>query len=143
MKVKTIIDKNKDEEIIIYAHERSSMIDEIESLVNSYSTQFIVYTDRVIRPLTLSEIYSFNVIDNKVYARLEKEVFLLKMRLYVIEDLIDNTFVKINQSCIVNIKKIKKFDSTFTGTLGVELKNGYKDYVSRRQMKVVKERIGI
>lgn len=143
MKVKTIIDKNKDEEIIIYAHERSSMIDEIESLVNSYSTQFIGYTDRVIRPLTLSEIYSFNVIDNKVYARLEKEVFLLKMRLYVIEDLIDNTFVKINQSCIVNIKKIKKFDSTFTGTLGVELKNGYKDYVSRRQMKVVKERIGI
>lgn len=143
MKVKTIIDKNKDEEIIIYAHERSSMIDEIESLVNSYSTQFIGYTDRVIRPLTLSEIYSFNVIDNKVYARLEKEVFLLKMRLYVIEDLIDNNFVKINQSCIVNIKKIKKFDSTFTGTLGVELKNGYKDYVSRRQMKVVKERIGI
>lgn len=143
MKVKTIIDKNKDEEIIIYAHERSSLIDEIESLVNSHSTQFIGYTDRVIRPLTLSEIYSFNVIDNKVYARLEKEVFLLKMRLYVIEDLIDNTFVKINQSCIVNIKKIKKFDSTFTGTLGVELKNGYKDYVSRRQMKVVKERIGI
>ncbi len=143
MKVKTIIDKNKDEEIIIYAHEKTSMIDEIESLVNSYSTQFIGYTDRVIRPLTLSEIYSFNVIDNKVYARLEKEVFLLKMRLYVIEDLIDNTFVKINQSCIVNIKKIKKFDSTFTGTLGVELKNGYKDYVSRRQMKVVKERIGI
>ena len=143
MKVKTVIDKNKDEEIIIYAHERSSMIDEIESLVNSYSTQFIGYTDRVIRPLTLSEIYSFNVIDNKVYARLEKEVFLLKMRLYVIEDLIDNTFVKINQSCIVNIKKIRKFDSTFTGTLGVELKNGYKDYVSRRQMKVVKERIGI
>jgi len=37
---------------------------------------------------------------------------------------------------------IKKFDVSFGGALTVIFKNGYTDYVSRRQMKIVKERIG-
>lgn len=143
MKVKTIIDKTKEEEVIICAHEKTKLVSEIETLVYENSTQLIGYSDGVIRPLTLNEIYSFNVIDNKIYARLEKDVFRLNQRLYVIESLVDENFIKINQSCIINIKKIKKFDASFAGTLGVIMKNGYKDYVSRRQLKVVKERMGI
>lgn len=143
MKVKTIIDKNKEEEILICAHEKTKLVDDICSLVEEYSIELIGYTSNTIIPLTLNEIYSFNVIDNKIYALLEKEKYLLKQRLYVIENLLNDNFVKINQSCIINIKKIKRFDSNPFGSLQVTLKNGYKDYISRRQLKVVKERIGI
>ena len=52
-------------------------------------------------------------------------------------------FLKINQSCIVSIDRIERFDVTPGGALTVIMKNGYKDYVSRRQMKAVKERLGI
>ena len=52
-------------------------------------------------------------------------------------------FVKLNQSCIVNIKKIECFDASLGGALKVTLKNGYRDYVSRRQLKAVKERLGL
>ena len=36
-----------------------------------------------------------------------------------------------------------KYQKTFSGTLSVVFKNGYTDYVSRRNIKAVKERIGI
>ena len=67
----------------------------------------------------------------------------VKFRLYEIEEVFDTGFVKINQSCIANISKMKKFDVSLGGALRVEFKNGYRDYVSRRQMRAVKERLGI
>ena len=41
------------------------------------------------------------------------------------------------------IKKIKKFDTSVSGMLTVTFKNGYRDYVSRRNLKSVKERLGV
>jgi DNA-binding LytR/AlgR family response regulator len=73
----------------------------------------------------------------------ENETFQLKERLYMLEEMLDDSFLKINQSCIANIHKIKKFDASFSGALFVTLQNGYKDYVSRRRLKAVKERIGL
>lgn len=143
MKITTIIDKTKEEEIIICAHEKTKLINDIEMFVLENSTELVGYQEGVIKPITLNEIYSFNVFDNKVYACLENEKFMLKQRLYVIEAILNDNFVKINQSCIINIRKIKKFESSFGGVLAVILKNGYKDYISRRQLKVVKERIGL
>ena len=57
--------------------------------------------------------------------------------------MLDLNFVRINQSCIANINQIKKFSASFNGFLQVHFKNGYIDYVSRRELKNVKERVGI
>ena len=51
--------------------------------------------------------------------------------------------MKINQSCLVRVDKIKRFHSSIGGSLMVTLEGGYRDYISRRQLKIVKERIGI
>ena len=67
---------------------------------------------------------------------------MIKERLYTVENTVGDSFIKINQSCIVNIDKIERFEASFSGALTVVLKNGYKDYISRRQLKIVKERIG-
>ena len=71
------------------------------------------------------------------------EEYLLKERLYSLEEKLPETFVRINQSCLANIKKMDRFDTTISGTLKIQFKNGHMDYVSRRQLKTVKERIGI
>ena len=67
----------------------------------------------------------------------------LKMRLYQLEEKFSDRFVKINQSCLVNMDKIARFDASIGGALMVTLKNGYKDYISRRQVKAVKDRVGL
>ena len=69
--------------------------------------------------------------------------FEIKTRLYVIEEKLPENFIKINQSCIANINQIERFNASISGTLKIRFKNGYTDYVSRRQLKNVKERIGI
>jgi DNA-binding LytR/AlgR family response regulator len=137
-----VIDKDREEEVVIYVHEKNSLSYEIEELVLGKSLELFGYKDKNIVKLSPSDVFCFTVENNKVYALCESEKYQIKQRLYLLEEILDSDFVKINQSCIANIRKISKFDTSITGTLMVSFKNGHRDYVSRRQMKKVKERIG-
>lgn len=143
MKLQIVIDSNRDEEIIVYAHNKSPLVIEIEELVNSHSVDLIGYTENETVKLSLNDLYCFFTEDNKVYALTENEKYRLKSRLYQLEENLNNNFVKINQSCIANIKKIDRFKATVGGSLTVIFKNGYVDFVSRRNLKNVKERLGL
>lgn len=142
MKVKVIIDKAKEEEIIIYAHEKSELIAEIERLVSESNFELIGYKDGEAKKLNLISVNCFIVENGKVYA-LAEEKMQIKARLYQVENMLDGNFVKINQSCVANIRQIEKVQATFSGSLSVIFKNGYKDYISRRNLKSVKERLGV
>lgn len=143
MKCQTIVDKSREEEVLIYVHEKSALSEEIESLVLGVSPELIGYGENVAVKISRAEIVCVVVEEGKVFAVTDTEKLRLKQRLYVLEELLGNDFVKINQSCIANVRKIKRFDASFAGALSVTFKNGYKDYVSRRQLKTVKERIGL
>ena len=143
MKLQIVINPNRDEEIIIYAHEKSPLVSEIEELVKGHSVDLIGYTENETVKLSLNDIYCFFTEDNKVYALTENGKYRLKSRLYQIEEGLSDNFVRINQSCIANIKKIDRFKATVGGSLTVVFKNGYIDYVSRRNLKNVKERLGL
>lgn len=144
MKYTIIIDKNREEEVIVYAKEKSELTDEIERLVSDNNLGFIGYDKNGEGvKLTADEVYCFTAEDNKIFAITEKEKLRLKCRLYQLEEVLPEYFVKINQSCVANIRKIARFDTSVSGTLLIKFKNGYKDYVSRRQMKAVKERFGL
>lgn len=143
MKLKIFIDKTREEEIIIYCKEKNRITDAIENLLAEETLTFLGQTEDGYKKLELSEIYLFTVEDNKIYAMLEKEKYRIKTRLYKLEETLPQNYVKINQSTIINIQKIDSFSSDFTGTLKVKLKNGFCDYVSRRNLKSVKERLGV
>ncbi len=142
MKCVITIDKEHEEEVLIFAHEKTQLVEDILNLINN-ENMFTGYSEGEIHRLNLSEISCFTVEDNKVYALTDKDKLQIKHRLYQVEEKLSDDFVKINQSCIANIKKIKKFDSSVSGMLTVTFKNGYRDYVSRRNLKSVKERLGV
>ncbi len=143
MKCTLIITDEQEEEVVIYARERTKLIENIEEMINGIVSEIIGYGKNQAVRLKIDEVTCFMVEDNKVYALTDKEKYQLKQRLYQLEEMLPDTFVKINQSCIANIRLIKKFDTSISGTLIINFKNGYKDYVSRRQMKAVKERFGL
>lgn len=143
MKYKLIIDESKEEEIVIVCHYKREIFDQIEQMINNADNSLIGYENEDIVMLNYSDIHCFISENNKVYALTDKNKYLIKKRLYQIEEELDLNFVKINQSCIANIKQIKKFSASFNGFLQVHFKNGYSDYVSRRELKNVKERVGI
>ena len=143
MKCEIIIDPSCQERVVIYAKEESSLVQEIKQLAEESEKELFGYTENEIVKLNPADIYYISVIGGKVYATVGKEKFLLKERLYLLEEKLPEGFVKINQSCLANIKKTERFDTSISGTLKIRFKNGDTDYVSRRQLRAVKERLGI
>ena len=143
MKCTVILDKTREEEIVIYAHQKNEMIFEIERMAQEKPLQMTGFLNEEIVRLEPQDIYCFTVEGGRLYAIGESEKYLIKARLYNIEEILDKNFIKINQSSIANVKKIQKFDASISGTLKVIFKNGHTDYVSRRNIKNVKERLGL
>lgn len=142
MKFTVIIDENRTEEILIYAKERNELISEIEKLVLDDS-KINGYKEREIVPFSVLETEFFVAEDNKVYAVTANDEILVKHRLYELEEILPPNFIKINKSCIANLNAVSGFDASISGTLKVKFKSGKVDYVSRRNLKNIKERIGV
>ena len=146
MKYTLHIDKEREEEIIIHAHEKSPLVNEIERLINAekvITPPIVGYIGNDIIEIDPREVYCFFIEGKKLFASLKRGDALIKKRLYEIESRLDKDFVKINQSTVANMRLIDRFSVSIGATLTVHFKNGRKDYVSRRQMKAVKERLGI
>ena len=143
MRCSILIDKAHEEEVLIYAHERTPLVEKIEKLISDDTFELIGYKDREAVRLCTNDVICFVAEDNKVFAMTESEKLNLRFRLYQIEDNLSDNFIRINQSCIANINMIDRFDASFSGTLIVKFRNGYTDFVSRRQVKNVKERFGL
>lgn len=143
MKYTTYIDPEREEEVIIYAHRRTGEIADLEAYVESLTADLTGYgRDGGIVKLRPADVHCFVAEEGKVYALTDTERLTIRLPLYAIEEMLDQSFVRINQSCIGNIRKIDRFTTSIGGALMVTFQNSHRDYVSRRQLKAVKERIG-
>lgn len=144
MKCFTFINPDEEEKVVIYAKEKNSLVLEIEKLVASTGVSLTgTYEDTSVL-INPSEVSCFIAESGKIYALINEKKYQLKERLYQLEDMPFNEFfVKLNQSCFANIKKIKEFKTSIGGAIKVVFQNGYVDYISRRELKNVKERIGL
>ena len=118
MKYKLIIDKNADEEIIAIVHESSSLTQQIENLVCSYSgTDSIMgHKDDEMRKLTFQEIECITVLDRKVIAiDVNGNQYRIQDRLRDLEDVLPSYFIRINKSTLANEHRILRFDAAFSG----------------------------
>lgn len=143
MKYTLTIDPNQEEKVEIIVHQRNELVDAIEKLLNEQTNEVIGYNDFETVKMNIDDVCCFFTDDNKIYVLYNNKKYYIKLRLYQIESLIDNNFVKINRGCIINKKEIKKFESSFGGSIKVVLKNGFSDYISRRELRNVKRSIGI
>ena len=143
MKYKLIIDKNADEEIIAIVHSPSSLTQQIEDLVCSYSSAdgIMGYSDDEMRKLEFSEIEYITIIDRKVIAiDTDGNHYSLKNRLRDLEDILPSYFIRINKSTLANEHRIQKFDAVFSGGVDAVFYCGYKEYVSRRCFAEIRRR---
>ena len=82
--------------------------------------------------------------DKKVFAVTGEGEYVLRQRLYELEERLDGRwFVRISNSEIINLKKVGHFDLSFTGTICVKLSDGTTTYVSRRYVSKIKKILGI
>ena len=143
MKYKLIIDKNVEEEIIAIVHAPSSLTQEIENLVCSFSgaDSIMGYRDDEMRKLTFGEIECITILDRKVIAvDANGNHLLLKGRLRDLEDVLPSYFIRINKSTLANEHCIARFDAAFSGGVDAVFRCGYREYVSRRCFAEIRRR---
>lgn len=141
MKFKLIIDKEKDEETVITAHQRTALIDEIEMLISKHTDRIPGYTEDDIKMLSVSEIECVTVLEGKTYAIDSKNCrYRLKQRLYELEQQLPPSFIRINKSALANEARLDRFAVTYAGSVDAVFKCGYTEYVSRRCFAQIKRR---
>ena len=143
MKFRLIIDKDNEEEVVVTAHENSSLIEEIQALVENQSgaERIAAYTDEGIKMLTFSSMECITVLDGKTYAVAEDgQKYRLKQRLYELESLLPSSFIRINKSALANENRLDRFAVTYSGGVDAVFCCGYREYVSRRCFAQIKRR---
>ena len=143
MKYKLIIDKDAEEEIIAIVHAPSSLTQEIEDLVHSFSgADFIMgHREEEMRKLSFGEIECITILDRKVTAiDANGNRYWLKDRLRDLEDILPSYFIRINKSTLANEHRIQRFDAAFSGGIDAVFRCGYREYVSRRCFAEIKRR---
>lgn len=146
MQIEVKIDSTCQEpKIILYT---DKMTEEISLLIKRLSEDsprilcgFRNDTLEVLDPVDIFRLYGSA---GKVFAVTDKGEYMLRLRLYELEErLSKHQFVRISNSEIINLKKVKAFDLSFTGTICVSLSDGSVTYVSRRYVSKIKQVLGI
>ena len=143
MKYKLIIDKNAPEEIIAIVHAPSSLTQQIENLLCSYSgaDSLIGYRDDEMRKLPISQIECITILDRKVVAiDVNGCRYRIQDRLRDLEDTLPSYFIRINKSTLANEHCISRFDAVFSGGVDAVFQCGYREYVSRRCFAEIRRR---
>ena len=94
--------------------------------------------------VTLQEddIVTISVDSKRLRIVADDGVYWLKMSLQDAERALNpSMFLRVSRYEIVNLRKVRRFDFTITGTLRVELEDGTDTWASRRFIPAIKERL--
>lgn len=146
MKIEVKVEKSCIEPRIIIITD--SMTYEINNIIKKIDNNFLqtisgIKNDKV-ELIEQSEIIRLYANSGKVFAVTSKGEYIIRFRLYELEERLDKSmFVRISNSEIINLKKTKDFDLSYTGTIRVRLTNNIVTYVSRRYVIRIKKILGM
>ncbi len=146
MQIEIRIDsKCKEPKVILITDKMTDAINALIKKLSEETPQFLVGLQgekwEILEPHEVFRIYATS---GKVFAATEHGEYLLRLRLYALEERLDKgDFIRISNSEIVNLKKVKGFDFSCIGTICVSFLDGTRTYVSRRYVGKIKQVLGI
>lgn len=144
MKVELQISADIDEPyIVIHTSKMTPEINQLMELFQSSGNVIPVTDNDQLIVLEPSEIYMLRMEDERLNVYCQQKKYVSGKRLYEMERLLGNGFMRISKSTLINLKQISRVESSFHGTMLVILKNGNKDYISRKYLPAFKHYLGI
>ena len=150
IKVRTNISNEYENiEIVINAPEKTTQVLDIENDLLRISSNTI---EKVIGMqgndifiINVSDVITFYSEEKSNFCKTKDGIFKIKEKLYYLEEnLLQKSFIRISNSVIVNIDKVKCFNTDIIGSIFVKLNDGTEEYVSKRRvsdvMKFLKNR---
>lgn len=91
-----------------------------------------------------NDIYYIESVDDKVFAYTNDKIYSINLKLYELEERLSKRyFFRASKSCIVNISYIVSLKSLFNGRMQVTLESNEKIVISRSQVALFKEKLGV
>ena len=146
MEIEIKIDNSRKEPKIIIVTDK--ITDEINTILKKLAAEsppiLTGFRNNQLEVLEQSEILRIYAEGGKVLAATKDGEYTLRQRLYELEAQLEQQhFIRISNSEIINLKKAKKFDLSYTGTIRVILADDSVSYVSRRYVSKIKKVLGV
>jgi DNA-binding LytR/AlgR family response regulator len=133
-------DLQKDIKVSITYPVKNKIVERIVSFLKTVDAQIECYSDDVVKPVNVSDIFYIESVDGKTVVCCEKEKYIVKSRLYQIyEKLRDNGFIQISKYCVLNINKLEKFRPLDNYRLEAVLINGVYLCITRKYILGIKQ----
>lgn len=127
----------------IYTSDITDDIQNLLSLIKASSNIVTAQQDERTIVLKERDIYMIRVENEKSIIYCKEKKYYSKKRLYELENILKHSFMKISKTTLVNLQYIDGVEASFGGTMLLILKNGCKDYVSRKYLPGFKEYLGL
>lgn len=129
---------------IILTAEMTPEIDNAVRLLSVQEPQVLAgIKDGTVEIIDEATVLRFCTENGKVTACTESGTYIIKPRLYELEERLDKRrFVRISAGEIINLKKVSRFDLSLAGTVCVVFTNGSVTYASRRYVAKLKKILG-
>ncbi len=128
---------------IIYTNEMTDEIRSIASALDSSGSIITVTENERILVLRPREIFMVRVESEKTVIYCQTKNYLSSKRLYELETQLGNDFMRISKSTLINLKEVSYIEPSFNGLMLLILKNGCKDYISRKYLPEFKKYLGL
>lgn len=128
---------------VIYTEIIDEEIQNIVSLIGNYNEVVTVIDNERMLVLKESDIYMIRVEDKKTIIYCKSKQYMSKKRLCELEKELKHNFMRISKTTLINLKYIEGVEAAFGGVMLLIMKNGCKDYVSRKYLPDLKKYLGI
>lgn len=134
----------KDPYAVIYTNEMTTEIRRMAAIFEIENPDLIPVVENgrivVLRP---DEIYMVRVENERTVVYTKEKQYSSAKRLYEFEATLGNGFMRISKSTLANLRFLDYIEPTLGGLMLIVLKNGRKDYISRKYLPVFKQYLGI
>ena len=143
--IELIIDEQYTEpKVTIRANAKTEQVQKImEAIENASENEYRsvpAYSGGKLEYIPQRDIMRVRTEGRQIVIDTEQKYYIVKQTLTRLEEkLSSDRFLRISQSEIINIYKVKCFDISIAGTIMIEFVNGVKTYASRRYIKSIKE----
>ena len=128
---------------VIYTDQITAEVTRIIEAIRSSEEIITVKEEDKISILKPDEIYMVRVEEGKIYIYGREKRWGSNKRLYEMKEQLGAGFMQIAKACIINLSYMDSVETSFGGMMKMRLKNGLKEYVSRRYLPGLKEYLGI
>lgn len=140
-----LIEELQEPYAVIYTDNISNEIQEIANFIGTSVGKGVIIGIENERSIVLQadDIYMIRIEEEKAFIYCKDKKYISRKRLSEVEAMLNQRFMRISKTTIINLDYVAGIESAFSGMMLIILKNGCRDYVSRKYLPNLKKYLGL